>query len=82
MTLLGLSVGYLLGGTVIVENVFSLPGAGKLLVDAIAARDYPLVQSTTLVFAILVILVNLLHRRDLHLPRSASATVNRRRWPL
>jgi peptide/nickel transport system permease protein len=60
LTLLGLSVGYLLGGTVIVENVFSLPGAGKLLVDAIAARDYPLVQSTTLVFAILVILVNLL----------------------
>ncbi len=60
LTLLGLSVGYLLGGTVIVENVFSLPGAGKLLVEAIAARDYPLVQSTTFVFAILVILVNLL----------------------
>jgi peptide/nickel transport system permease protein len=60
LTLLGLSVGYLLGGTVIVENVFSLPGAGKLLVDAIAARDYPLVQSTTLVFAVLVISVNLL----------------------
>jgi peptide/nickel transport system permease protein len=59
VTLLGLSVGYLIGGTVIVENVFSLPGAGKLLVDAIAARDYPLVQSTTLVFAVLVILVNL-----------------------
>src|SRR5918998_832183 len=60
LTLLGLSIGYLLGGTVIVENVFSIPGAGKLLVDAITARDYPLVQSTTLVFAILVIAVNLL----------------------
>lgn len=60
VTLLGLSAGYLLGGTVIVENVFSLPGAGKLLVDAISARDYPLVQSTTLVFALIVILVNLL----------------------
>jgi peptide/nickel transport system permease protein len=59
VTLLGLSVGYLMGGTVIVENVFSLPGAGKLLIDAISARDYPLVQSTTLVFSILVILVNL-----------------------
>jgi peptide/nickel transport system permease protein len=59
VTLLGLSVGYLMGGTLIVENVFSLPGAGKLLIDAISARDYPLVQSTTLVFAILVILVNL-----------------------
>ena len=60
VTLLGLSVGYLMGGTVIVENVFSLPGAGKLLIDAIAARDYPLVQSTTLVFALVVILINLL----------------------
>jgi peptide/nickel transport system permease protein len=59
LTLLGLSVGYLLGGTVIVENVFSLPGAGKLLIDAISARDYPLVQSTTLVFAVLIILINL-----------------------
>ena len=59
LTLLGLSVGYLMGGTVIVENVFSLPGAGKLLVDSISARDYPVVQSTTLVFAVLVILVNL-----------------------
>lgn len=60
VTLLGLSVGYLMGGTVIVENVFSLPGAGKLLVEAIAARDYPLVQATTLVFAALVITINLL----------------------
>jgi peptide/nickel transport system permease protein len=59
LTLLGLSVGYLLGSTVIVENVFSLPGAGKLLLDAISARDYPLVQSTTLVFAIIIILINL-----------------------
>jgi peptide/nickel transport system permease protein len=59
VTLFGLSIGYLMGGTVIVENVFSLPGAGQLLVDAIGARDYPVVQSTTLVFAALVILVNL-----------------------
>jgi ABC-type dipeptide/oligopeptide/nickel transport system permease component len=59
VTLLGLSVGWLMGGTVIVENVFSLPGAGKLLVDAIGARDYPVVQSTTLAFALLVILANL-----------------------
>jgi peptide/nickel transport system permease protein len=60
VTLFGLSIGYLMGGTVIIENVFSLPGAGQLLVDAIGARDYPVVQSTTLVFAMLVILVNLL----------------------
>jgi peptide/nickel transport system permease protein len=60
VTLLGLSVGYLMGGTVIVERVFSLPGAGALLVDSIGARDYPVVQSMTLIFAALVILVNLL----------------------
>src|SRR4051794_10762313 len=60
ITLFGLSIGYLMGGTVIVENVFTLPGAGQLLVDSIGARDYPVVQSTTLVFAALVILVNLL----------------------
>jgi peptide/nickel transport system permease protein len=60
VTLLGLSVGFLIGSTVIVENVFSLPGAGVLLVQAISARDYPLVQSTTLVFAALVIVVNLM----------------------
>jgi peptide/nickel transport system permease protein len=59
VTLLGLSVGYLLGGTVIVERVFSLPGAGALLVDSIGARDYPVVQSMTLIFAALVILINL-----------------------
>jgi ABC-type dipeptide/oligopeptide/nickel transport system permease component len=60
VTLLGLSVGYLMGGTVIVERVFSLPGAGALLVDSIGARDYPVVQSMTLIFAALVILINLL----------------------
>jgi len=60
VTLLGLSVGYLMGSTVVVERVFSLPGAGALLVDSISARDYPVVQSMTLIFAALVILVNLL----------------------
>jgi peptide/nickel transport system permease protein len=60
VTLLGLSVGYLMGGTVIVERVFSLPGAGALLVDSIGARDYPVVQSMTLIFAALVIVINLL----------------------
>jgi ABC-type dipeptide/oligopeptide/nickel transport system permease component len=60
ITLFGLSVGYLIGGTVIVEKVFSLPGAGALLVDSIGARDYPVVQSTTLIFAIFIIFVNLI----------------------
>ncbi len=59
MTLLGLSIGGLMGGTVILEKVFSLPGAGALLIDSIGARDYPVVQAATMIFAALVILVNL-----------------------
>lgn len=59
-TLLGLSIGGLMGGTVILEKVFALPGAGALLIDSIGARDYPVVQAATLIFAALVILVNLL----------------------
>ncbi len=58
-TLLGLSIGALMGGTVILEKVFALPGAGALLIDSISARDYPVVQAATLIFATLVILVNL-----------------------
>jgi peptide/nickel transport system permease protein len=60
ITLLGLSIGSLMGGTVILEKVFALPGAGALLIDSIGARDYPVVQAATMVFATLVILVNLL----------------------
>jgi peptide/nickel transport system permease protein len=58
-TLLGLSIGGLMGGTVILEKVFALPGAGALLIDSIGARDYPVVQAATLIFATLVILINL-----------------------
>lgn len=60
LTLLGLSIGSLMGGTVITEKVFGLPGAGALLIDSINSQDYPVVQAATLVFAILVILVNLI----------------------
>jgi peptide/nickel transport system permease protein len=59
VTLLGISIGFLMGGTVIIEKVFSLPGAGSLLIDSVSARDYPVVQAATLIFALLVILVNL-----------------------
>jgi len=59
LTLLGLSIGSLMGGTVITEKVFGLPGEGALLIDSITARDYPVVQAATLIFAFMVILVNL-----------------------
>lgn len=59
VTLLGVSIGGLMGGTVITEKVFSLPGAGALLIDSITARDYAMLQGATLIFASMVIMVNL-----------------------
>ena len=60
ITLLGLSLPFLLGGAVIVESVFAWPGMGKLTIDAIFARDYPLIIGCTLVSGVMVIAGNLL----------------------
>ena len=51
--------GYLLGGAVIVEEVFSLPGVGRLIVSSTLERNYPVVQAGMLVIALMFILVNL-----------------------
>lgn len=59
ITIVGLNFGQLLGGTVLIETVFARPGLGKLLVDAILARDYPIVQGVTFVIAISFIVVNI-----------------------
>lgn len=60
VTVAGLSFGRLLGGTIIVETIFALPGMGTLLVNGINGRDYPVVQGTVLLYASLFIFVNLL----------------------
>ena len=60
VTVLGLQLGHLLGGAVIVETVFAWPGVGRLLVDAISNRDYPLVQAAILFITAGFILINLL----------------------
>ena len=60
VTLFGLSIGRLMGGAVITETVFAIPGVGRLMVDSIFGRDYAVVQGLTLSFAILVSLVFLL----------------------
>jgi ABC-type dipeptide/oligopeptide/nickel transport system permease component len=60
MTVLGLQVGYLLGGAILTESVFSWPGLGSMMVRAIQARDYPLVQGGVLTIAMTFVLVNLL----------------------
>ncbi len=59
ITVLGIQLGYLIGGAVIVENVFTLPGIGALAVSAIGNRDYPLIQGITLVIAAGFVLINL-----------------------
>ncbi|MGQ0732350.1 MAG: ABC transporter permease [Acidobacteriota bacterium] len=58
VSLIGLRVGGLLAGTVLVESVFSIPGVGRMMVDAVLARDFPMIQGGVLVVATLYVLVN------------------------
>jgi peptide/nickel transport system permease protein len=60
VTVLGINIGFLVGATVIIENVFAIPGVGQLMINSIFQRDFPVVQGVTLVFAVLVVLINLL----------------------
>jgi len=60
ITILAVNVGFLIGGTVVVESVFSIPGVGRLLIQSVLARDYPTIQGLTLVFGLLVMSVNLI----------------------
>jgi peptide/nickel transport system permease protein len=60
VTVIGLGIGLLMGGVVITESVFGIPGIGRLTVDAILARDYPVIQGVILVFSGVYVLVNLL----------------------
>ena len=59
ITVFGLEFGYMLGGAVLTETVFSLPGVGRLMVDGIFQRDYPVVQGAMLLVATTFVLVNL-----------------------
>ena len=59
ITVVGLQFGMLLGGAVLTETVFAWPGLGRLIVDSILARDYPVIQGAILIFGLLYILVNL-----------------------
>mgnify|MGYP003645203028 CR=1 FL=1 len=59
ITVVTINLGYLIGGTVIVEQIFSLAGVGSLLIGSIGTRDYAVIQLSTLIFALLVVLANL-----------------------
>lgn len=60
ITLLGMRIGWIFGGSVIIETVFSIPGIGRLMVDAIFARDYPVVQGSMLILTASVLIGNLI----------------------
>ena len=60
VTMMGLQFGFLLGGSIVVETVFNWPGLGRLLVDAVNQRDYPVIQGLVLLFSTEFILINLL----------------------
>ena len=60
VTVIGLGVALLIGGVVVTESVFSIPGLGRLTVDAVLARDYPTVQAVILLFSVVYVMINLL----------------------
>ena len=60
LTLVGLTLGHLLGGIAVIETVFTLPGLGRLMVDSILGRDYPVVQGCLLFTAVVYVIVNLI----------------------
>ena len=58
VTVIGVGIAGLLGGVVITETVFNLPGLGRLMVDAILARDYPIIQAVILLFSAVYVVIN------------------------
>jgi peptide/nickel transport system permease protein len=59
-TVIGLGIALLIGGVVVTESVYSIPGLGRLVVDAVLARDYPTIQAVVLVFSVVYVVINLL----------------------
>jgi len=60
VTLIGMQIGGLMGGTVVIEQIFSLPGLGQFMLTGISQRDYPVVQGCVLFIAFVYVIVNLL----------------------
>ena len=60
VTVVGLGVALLIGGVVVTESVFAIPGIGRLTVDAVLARDYPTIQAIILLFSFVYVMINLI----------------------
>ena len=71
ITLIGTEFAFLIGGLVVTETVFTLNGVGRFVVDAVAHRDYPVVQALVFLIALCFVVVNLAHRPHLRVARSA-----------
>jgi peptide/nickel transport system permease protein len=59
VTVIGIGIALLIGGVVVTESVFNIPGLGRLVLDAVLARDYPIIQGLILFFSFVYILINL-----------------------
>jgi peptide/nickel transport system permease protein len=59
VTVIGIGFAVLIGGTVVTESVFAIPGLGRLTLDAIVRRDYPVIQGVVLLFSFVYVLINL-----------------------
>jgi peptide/nickel transport system permease protein len=59
VTVIGIGVALLIGGAIVTESVYNIPGLGRLVVDAVLARDFPIIQAVILVFSVAYVLVNL-----------------------
>ena len=60
ITVIGIGIGLLISGAVVTETVFAIPGIGRLTVDAILRRDYPIIQGVILIFSATYVIINLL----------------------
>ena len=60
VTVIGIGIALLIGGVVVTESVYNIPGLGRLTVDAVLARDYPTIQAVILLFSLVYVLINLL----------------------
>jgi peptide/nickel transport system permease protein len=85
VTVIGLQVGYMLGGAIVVETIFALPGLGRMTLDAVLERNYPVVQSGLLVVGAMFMVVNLVTDLlygviDPRLRRRGPAADRRSRW--
>jgi ABC-type dipeptide/oligopeptide/nickel transport system permease component len=79
VTVIGIGIALLIGGVVVTESVYNIPGLGRLTVDAVLARDFPTIQGVILLFSVVYVMINLLVDLVLHAVRSEDPLIERAR---